>query len=335
MKLVTTRDKVVKSEFMKKIKERLILINLVKDSIRLCLDEVNPKKAFSQDLPLPEEFSIHVDMSEIIKKQQKIQIQLEEQSMQVEQGETLSEPDEQIFEQYQCEEGPNVSMVEQVEEVVESEKVEAPSKMIENIPKEPTNFDDWFLEVRFASMFKDEHERHDLDYIRTTFLTETAAYKVIYSMFLEKKAQPRSAVFSNLKITKVLDVKYRKYQTIDYPQFVREDQRCYMFTEADFSQLDWFDFWDLRCLILPLEERNSKYRKALVCIHKAMTRVIRVAVHMDFHIAFDWKRTEINLTAPIRYFEGIENYQMGHVLSYPEDDMIYIYGDQNCFFGAK
>ncbi|KAI3746386.1 hypothetical protein L6452_08817 [Arctium lappa] len=70
MKIVTLYDEVVKAEFIKKIEERLQFIDLLKECFKICLNEINQKKAFAQDLLTPEKFTIQIDIADLIKKQQ-------------------------------------------------------------------------------------------------------------------------------------------------------------------------------------------------------------------------------------------------------------------------
>ncbi|GJR03849.1 hypothetical protein Tco_0526833 [Tanacetum coccineum] len=132
--------------------------------------------------------------------------------------------------------------------------------------------------------------------------------------------------FSIHRIVKVVRITTDQQHGLDYMEQIivmRENDKPYSFSEADFTYLNKNDIKDMYYLCLnkkAIYHKNKLLNSLMTFIRSC---VILERVH-DFQLGIESYQTRINLTAPTLIFLGIEAYDPYFMVDKPDTGLIFL-----------
>ncbi|GJU33851.1 hypothetical protein Tco_1182205, partial [Tanacetum coccineum] len=151
-------------------------------------------------------------------------------------------------------------------------------------------------------------------------------HKRMYKLNNMKVKDNPEELFSDHRIVEVVRVRTEQQYGLDYMNqiiMMRENDKPYSFSEADFKHLNKNDIEDMYylCLNKKVNYHENKLLNSLMTFIKS--RVIWERVH-DFHRGIESYQIKINLTAPTLIFPGIEACDPYSIVDEPRLGLIYL-----------
>ncbi|GJY71690.1 hypothetical protein Tco_0475393 [Tanacetum coccineum] len=151
-------------------------------------------------------------------------------------------------------------------------------------------------------------------------------HKRVYKKNQRKVRENPEDYFSKHMITEVVRITTDQPYGLDFMEQIivmRDDDKSYSFSEADFKYLNKNDIEDLYylCRNKKVNYRETKLMNSLITFIRS--RVIWERVH-DFQLGIESYQIKVNLTAPTLTFPGIEAHESYSIVDKPSTGLIYL-----------
>ncbi|GJR69750.1 hypothetical protein Tco_0015815 [Tanacetum coccineum] len=148
----------------------------------------------------------------------------------------------------------------------------------------------------------------------------------VYKQNQRKVRDNPEEYFSNHRITEVVRITIDQQYGLDFMEqiiMMRENDKPYSFSEADFKYLNKDDIEDLYylCQNKKVNYHETKLMNSLITFIRS--RVIWERVH-DFQFGIESYQINVNLTAPTLTFPGIEVHDPYSIVDKPNTGLIYL-----------